>query len=106
MTLQTNTVRWYFTESCKNTYWKCIIDVDTDGYSPSTFGDGPKLPIESPTDNVNSKRRALIHLFPRTLADEITDGLRNIWRVIKKFWGEIQNLLVFPFASNLFYFCL
>jgi hypothetical protein len=87
-TLQTDTVRRHFTESFKNIYWKCITDVDTDGYSPSVFFSGPKLP----TDGVNSKGRTLMHLCPRALADGITDGLRKIWRVIKKFWCEIQTL--------------
>jgi len=87
-TLQTDTVRRHFTESFKNIYWKCITDVDTDGYSPSVFFSGPKLPM----DGVNSKGRTLMHLCPRALADGITDGLRKIWRVIKKFWCEIQTL--------------
>jgi hypothetical protein len=87
-TLQTDTVRRHFTESFKNIYWKCITDVDTDGYSPSVFFSSPKLPTKSLTDGVNSKGWTLMHLCPRALAD----GLRKIWRVIKKFWCEIQTL--------------
>jgi hypothetical protein len=74
-TLQTDTVRRHFTESCKNIYWKCITDVDTDRYVPSAFVGDPTLPTESPMDGVNSKRRALMHLCPRALADGITNGL-------------------------------
>jgi hypothetical protein len=82
----------HFVESCKIIYWKCITDVDTDINSPSAFIGGPKLPTESPTDDANSKGWALMHLCPCALADGIIDGRWKIWRVIKKFWCEIQNL--------------
>jgi hypothetical protein len=75
----------------QNIYWKCITDIYTDGYSPSVFVGDPKLPTESLTDSVISKGRALMNLCPRTLSDGITDGLRKIWKVMKKFWCEIQN---------------
>ena len=68
----------HFTESCKNIYWKCITDVDTDRNSPSAFVGGPKLPTESPTDGANSKGWAIMHLCPCAMADRIIDGLRKI----------------------------
>ena len=68
----------HFAKSCKNIYWKCITDVDTDRNSPQAFVGGLKLPTESPTDDVNSKGWALMHLCPRALGDEITDKLRKI----------------------------
>jgi hypothetical protein len=89
----TDYVHRHFTESCKIFTGNATINDDsTDGYNPSAFVGNPKLPTESPTDDANSKRRALIHLCPHALADGITKELRKIWSVIKNFWREIQNL--------------
>jgi hypothetical protein len=84
------TIHRHLTESCTRN--ATITDDYTDRYSPSACVGSSQLLTKSPTDDGNSKGRVLMHLWSRAVADGITDGLRKIWRVIKKFWCEIQNL--------------
>jgi hypothetical protein len=60
--IPTDTVHRHFTESCKNIHWifETIIDINTDGYSPSAFHrelqkylmEMPLSPTSIPTDTV------------------------------------------------------